>query len=172
MAISLGEFARMLTDAAIANEAEGQGVVKACKVVQAKAKSYIGSYDHPGNWGQLAQATQEDRARRGFPANEPLLRTGELRDSLKIDAPYRNGAETYGYVYSASPIAKYQELGTVSIPPRPFLSTAAMECEPRVHAILAKAFFEARFREWGVVSRAVRMTFDAARDLAEDVGEK
>ncbi|HEY8126224.1 MAG TPA: hypothetical protein VIF88_12500 [Methylocystis sp.] len=158
----------MLTDAAIANEAEGLGVERACRLVQKTAKSYIGNYDHPGNWAQLAEATQADRVRQGFAANEPLLRTGDLRDSIAIDAPYRNGAETYGYVFSNSPIARYQELGTVSIPPRPFLSTAAMECEPQVHAILAAAFFEARFREWSAISRAINVTWDAAKDLAEE----
>jgi hypothetical protein len=166
MPISLGEFAKLLTDAARANEAEGQGVVKACELVQKTAKSYIGHYDHPGGWAQLAEATQEDRVRRGFSANEPLLRTGDMRDSIQIDAPHRSGAEVYGF--SNSPIARYQELGTVSIPPRPFLSTAAMEMTPRVHAILARAFFAARFGEWGVISRAVRMTWDAAKDLADE----
>lgn len=168
MPISLGEFARMLSDAAIASEAEGEGVLKACRLVQKTAKSYIGHYDHPGGWAQLAQATQEDRVRRGFAANEPLLRTGDLRDSIQVDAPHRNGAEVFGYVFSNSAIARYQELGTVSIPPRPFLSTAAMEMTPQVHAILARAFFAARFGEWGVVSRAVRMTWDAAKGLAEE----
>lgn len=169
MAISLSQFARMLSDAAIASEAEGQGIVRACKLVQKTAKSYLGHYDHPGNWAQLAQATQEDRVRRGFAADEPLLRTGDLRDSIAIDAPYRNGAETYGYVFSNSPIARYQELGTVSIPPRPFLSTAAMEMTPQVHAILARAFFESRFHQWGAISRAISVTWGAAKDLADDV---
>jgi hypothetical protein len=167
MAISLGEFARMLTDAAIANEAEGQGIVKACELVQKTAKSYIGNYNHPGNWAQLAQATQEDRVRRGFAGNEPLLRSGDLRDSIAIDAPHRRGAEVYGFVYSSSPIARYQELGTSSIPPRPFLSTAAMEMTPQVHAILARAFFESRFHQWGAISRAISMTWDARKDVAE-----
>lgn len=168
MPISLGEFARMLTDAAIANEAEGQGIVRACELVQKTAKSYLGHYDHPGGWAQLAEATQADRVRQGFPANEPLLRTGDLRDSIAIDAPHRNGREVFGYVFSNNPIAKFQELGTVSIPPRPFLSTAAMECEPQVHRILAAAFFEARFREWGAISRAISVTWGAAKDLAEE----
>ncbi|MDP3553083.1 HK97 gp10 family phage protein [Methylocystis sp.] len=158
----------MLTDAARASEAEGEGIVKACKLVQQTAKSYIGNYNHPGNWAQLAEATQADRVRQGFPANEPLLRTGDLRDSIAIDAPHRNGREVFGYVFSNNPIARYQELGTVSIPPRPFLSTAAMECEPQVHRILAAAFFAARFGEWEVISRAVRMTWDTAKDLAKE----
>lgn len=169
MAISLSEFARLLTSAAAANEAEGEGVLKACRLVQKTAKSYIGHYDHPGNWAQLAEATQADRVRQGFPANEPLLRTGDLRDSIQVDAPHRNGAEVFGYVFSNSPVARYQELGTVSIPPRPFLSTAAMEMTPQVHAIMARAFFESRFHQWGAISRAISVTWGAAKDLADDV---
>lgn len=167
MAITLSEFAKLLTDAAIANEAEGQGIVKACELVQKTAKSYIGHYDHPGGWAQLAQATQADRVRQGFPANEPLLRTGSMRDSLKIDGPYHRGNETWGFVYSASPIARYMESGTSRTPPRPFLSTAAMEMTSQVHAILARAFFESRFHQWGAISHAVRMTWDSGKDLAE-----
>ncbi len=149
MTISLTEFARLLTDAAIANELEGQGVERACRLVQKTARSYIGHYNHPGNWAQLAQATQEDRVRRGFAANEPLLRTGDLRDSIEVDAPHRRGLETFGYVFSSNPIARYQELGTVSIPPRLFLSTATMECMPKIRTIIAAAFVRARFGAWG-----------------------
>jgi hypothetical protein len=150
MAISLGEFAKLLSDAAIANEAEGEGVLKACRLVQKTAKSYIGSYDHPGNWAQLAQATQEDRVRQGFAANEPLLRRGEVRDSIQTDAPHRSWLETWGYIYSNDPIARYMELGTSTIPPRPFLSTATIECMPEIRQIIGAAFVRARFGAWGV----------------------
>ncbi|MGJ0426978.1 hypothetical protein [Methylocystis sp.] len=149
MAISLGEFAKLLNDAARANEAEGEGVLKACKLVQKTAKCYIGSYDHPGSWAQLAQATQEDRVRRGFAANEPLLRTGELRDSIEVDAPHKSGMETYGFIFSSSEVARYMELGTTRAPPRPFLSTATMECMPKIRTILGASFVKARFGAWG-----------------------
>lgn len=33
------------------------------------------------DWAALAPATKQDRVARGFTADEPLLRTGELRDS-------------------------------------------------------------------------------------------
>jgi hypothetical protein len=42
-----------------------------------------------------------------------------------------------GYVGSSFPIAKWQELGTAHIPPRPFLSTAAIGLEPQLHAMMA-----------------------------------
>lgn len=125
MAFSLSDFATaLLTAGPLIEAAQHEMLELQCEAIEARAKSYIGNYNHPGNWAQLAQATQEDRVRRGFAANEPLLRTGDLRDSI-MHAVVHN----VGYVFSNSAIARYQELGTVSIPPRPFLSTAAMEME-------------------------------------------
>ncbi|WOJ89848.1 hypothetical protein RZS28_00595 [Methylocapsa polymorpha] len=91
---------------------------RACTVLEESAKGAIGTYEF--GWPQLAESTQEDRARLGYPPNEPLLRTGELRDSIKHEVASGNE----GYVGTNSPIAKYQEFGTIKIPPRPFLGGA------------------------------------------------
>jgi hypothetical protein len=53
-----------------------------------------------------------ERVRNGFAANEPLPRTGQLRDSIEWTA---QGNE--GFVGSNLDIAVYQELGTSRIPP-------------------------------------------------------
>jgi phage gpG-like protein len=89
------------------------------KFLTLKAKEKFGTYQH--EWAQLAEATQIDRGLKGFPINEPLLRTGELRDSIKFTV--ENGRAIVG---STSDIMVYQELGTAStgwsnkgIPPRP-----------------------------------------------------
>ena len=49
----------------------------------------------------------------------PWLRTGELRDSIAVKA---NTEEAV--VGSADPVASYQEHGTSTVPPRPFLAPA------------------------------------------------
>jgi phage gpG-like protein len=54
-------------------------------------------------------------------ATDPLLRTGELRDSISHVVDGRRAV-----VGSDDPVAIYQETGTSRIPPRPFLSTAAV----------------------------------------------
>lgn len=90
----------------------------ACKVIEDSAKEAIGTYTF--NWPQLAESTQDDRVSKGFSANEPLLRTGELQASIEHHVV--SGHE--GYIGTNDPVAKYQEYGTDKIPPRPFLGGA------------------------------------------------
>ena len=90
-----------------------------CKIVEKEAKRVIGTYDY--GWPQLAQSTQEDRVRSGFSANEPLLRTGEMRDTVEHTVQGHSG-----FVGSNDDKAVWQELGTSrGIPPRSFLGGAA-----------------------------------------------
>jgi HK97 gp10 family phage protein len=122
MALSLGDFARNLAAmSGVTRLMEHEILELQCQAIEDEAKSYIGHYDHPGNWPQLAESTQQQRISLGFAANEPLLRTGDLRDSIQHTV-----SGGVGYVFSNSPIARYQELGTEHIPPRPFLSTASI----------------------------------------------
>jgi hypothetical protein len=85
------------------------------------SKSYLGEYqpsnDYQPEWAPLADATIADKEAKGFPTPSPLLRTGELRDSIKYMIDGNDLA-----IGSDDPIAEYQELGTVKIPPRSFLA--------------------------------------------------
>jgi len=73
----------------------------------------------------------------------PWLRTGELRASIASHA-----TEDTAIIGSTIPVAIYQELGTRSIPPRPFLApTAATEEEGVIHDI----------------AHAIRATIEASR---------
>ncbi len=61
----------------------------------------------------------------------PWLRTGELRTSVTHQI-----AEQAAVVGSADPVAVDQELGTRTLPPRPFLApTAAAEAEGVAHDV-------------------------------------
>lgn len=106
------------------HEAEHLALDRAARIVKAEAKREIGHYqDEAGpfqKWAELADSTKRQRARLGFPENEPLLRTGEMRDSIE----HRVG-DREAVVGSDSEIAEYQELGTQKIPPRSFLGGAA-----------------------------------------------
>jgi len=93
---------------------------KGCRILEDEAKAAIGTYRDGYNWPQLADSTQEERARLGYPPNEPLLRTGELRDSIKHTVE----SADLGFVGTNDAVAKYQEFGTSKIPPRPFLGGA------------------------------------------------
>src|SRR5262245_15225857 len=108
------------------HEMDRHALEKAAKVVKKRAKAKLGEYqDEAGpfvGWADLADATKADRVSQGFPEDEPLLRTGAMRDSIEHTV-----ADGEAQVGSNSDIAVYQELGTERIPPRSFLGGAAAE---------------------------------------------
>ena len=106
------------------------------EVVERIAKAKIGTYQpfetSPQGqgfweWIPLTEGTMADRVAQGFPANEPLERTGELRDSIEHEV---EGSEMLT-VGSDDPIARYQEIGTASVPPRPFIGPSMAESMDR-----------------------------------------
>ncbi len=111
--------------------------------IEAEAKEEIGHYQRSdvgpfAAWAELAPSTKKDRVRGGFPENEPLLRTGELRDSIGHKVTGDGVA-----VGSDSEIAVYQEMGTETIPPRPFLRVAAWRMRREIGKIYGRAFAKA-----------------------------
>lgn len=117
---SPGAFASFLT-ATIGelHHAKHAALEKAAKLVETEAKEVIGTYSY--GWPQLAKSTQQDRTRRGFSANEPLLRSGELRNSINHEV-----SDNRAIVGSNLDAAVYAESGTSKEPPRSFLLGAAM----------------------------------------------
>jgi hypothetical protein len=61
---------------AIEKELDKQGLL-----ILAEVKSKFGTYQ-PG-WAQLADSTQAHREKLGYTVNDPLLRSGDLRDANK-----------------------------------------------------------------------------------------
>jgi phage gpG-like protein len=127
----------------VASEEEGRKEVLtlAAKHVQKEAKSYFGHYqDQAGPnpaWPQLAEATQDTRAKLGYAPNEPLLRDGKLRDSIDIEVDGH-----HAYVGSEDEVMLYQELGTSKIPPRPVLASAAFNTADEVADIIGDHLFK------------------------------
>lgn len=99
---------------------------RAAEIIQTEAKEMLGEYQAGAGelvpWAELADATKDDRARQGFPEDEPLLRTGEMRDGIQRKVL---DGETAA-VGSDDDKAVWQELGTSKIPPRSFLGIAAI----------------------------------------------
>ena len=99
---------------------------ESAQMIEKRAKDKIGEYQAAAGqfaaWAPLTQSTKEDRVRQGFPDDEPLLRTGGMRDSIEHKSDSQEA-----HIGSDSDIAKYQELGTSKIPPRSFLGGAAFE---------------------------------------------
>ena len=99
--------------------------------LERRAKSKIGHYqDEQGPfeaWRELAESTKADRRQRGYNEDDPLLRTGDMRDSIQHTVEAKEAV-----VGSTSVIAMYQETGTPSIPPRSFLGSSAVQEAPAI----------------------------------------
>jgi HK97 gp10 family phage protein len=136
--MSVMGFAHLLTELATELPTVTRaGLAEAAEVIATEAKAEIGHYQAAAGpfqaWAPLADATVKDRVSKGFSPNEPLLRTGGMRDSIETTVS-RNSAE----IGSNSDIAVYQELGTSKIPPRSFLGGAAVRKEDEVVRILGE----------------------------------
>ena len=98
---------------------------KVASRIEKDAKDLLGSYHSSKGpfkgWAPLAQFTMDERTRKGFPANEPLLVTGEMRDSIDHVAKSHDAE-----VGSNSEVAVVQEMGNDHVPPRSFLGLAAI----------------------------------------------
>lgn len=114
------------------------GLHAAATVIEEDAKKRIGEYQGDsgpfGAWAPLADSTEEEKERLGYELNAPLLRSGELRDSIKHEVHTLEAV-----VGSESPIAAYQEFGTDKIPPRPSIGPAAFENKEKIEGILGAA---------------------------------
>lgn len=135
---SLAAFAEHIgTMIAAEVAAEHVALERSAKLIQKAAKAKIGEYQESAPpfvaWAPLAESTQAERARLGYPEDEPLLRDGTLRDSIQ----YRVGVGE-AQIGSDLDIAVYQELGTDKIPPRSFLGGAAVENGDKVAKIVGE----------------------------------
>lgn len=106
-------------------EAEHAAVQRGAEMIEAEAKAEIGTYqgaigDYP-EWAPLAARTVKEKTELGYaPPDNPLLREGDMRDSIEHTAQGHEAA-----IGSNDQIAVYQELGTSRIPARSFLGRAA-----------------------------------------------
>lgn len=132
---------------------EEEMLAHACEMIADRAKEVIGTYSY--SWPQLAPATQTSRTQLGFPPNEPLLRSGELRDSIEwvVDRgasflPSRTSDSFFerghhGYVGSNNMKAVWNFLGTPTIPARDPILDATMQLMPQI-----EQHFGQRFHAW------------------------
>lgn len=132
-----GSFAKHLSALSMEGDAVAHEIAKkGGTLIQRDAKEKLGEYQMaagPFNaWSELADSTKDDRVYKGFPENEPLLRTGELYESIELQV-----AGPEAVVASMDPIALWQECGTEDghIPPRPFLGPAAFESKRKLAAL-------------------------------------
>lgn len=136
--MNLSDFAGMLEKMAVP-VAAAVALDNAARSIEAEAKREIGTYQRDdmgpfAPWEELKQATQQERERLGFTPNDPLLRTGDLRDSISHET---HGLEAV--VGSTSQVMVWQEMGTETIPPRSVLGLAAQRREREVAKLIGAA---------------------------------
>ncbi|EJN07786.1 hypothetical protein [Herbaspirillum sp. YR522] len=133
---SPGAFARhLLKLGALQPEVDKHIVEKSAEEVRRTAAGMIGQYQgaigpYP-KWEELADSTEQEKKRLGYSLEAPLLRTGDLKKSIKKTTEGNSAV-----VGSADKKMVYHELGTLHIPPRPVLGPAAMHSKNRVHGIV------------------------------------
>jgi hypothetical protein len=134
-----------------------RGLDRALVKVEKTAKAEFGVYQPAvgrfGAWDELADETKAERLKLGFTENDPLLRTGELRDHVtheaqefelagvvgvksgETHAPYEDG----GAEPDIGDVMMWQELGTEHIPPRPVLGPAAFRNKEAIQYLIGAA---------------------------------
>ena len=152
---SLAAFAAHLGQlAAMGTEVTDHIAGAAADRIRDDAKAKLGHYQPPAGpfpaWAPLSAWTMAERLELGFTANEPLLRSGQLRDAIERDVVH-NGAvvgvkpgphvEPDGRVEDVGQIALNMELGTFA-PPRPFLGPAAIEAEKPIAQMAARTLVQ------------------------------
>ena len=141
---SFGALARALERVSLKlPDSLGAAMEAAAVLVQETAKAEIGTYQAADmgpftSWAPLKESTVKEKRTLGYADDEndnPLLRTGEMRDSITHQA---NPLEFC--VGSPSEILVYQELGTSrGIPPRPVLAPALYRSTPAILKLIGKA---------------------------------
>lgn len=150
--MNLEQFAREMSSAstsiATGLEVSFRVIVKE---IEETAKEEIGVYQPAygafESWAPLAEATKADRVLQGYSEDEPLLRSGELRDSIESEV-----VGLAAIVGTKSEIGLWQEVGTSHIPPRPFIGHAYVrKIDPLMEAIgqvISRGLNANRWRSW------------------------
>lgn len=115
-----------------------RGLERVAKVLAKDMRQQIGHYQPAvgpfPSWDALSPTYEARKVAAGFKAGAPLLRTGEMRDSI--------GHEVKGdqaVIGAKDPKAIAHELGTAKIPPRPFIGPAVFRNRKLIEQILGDA---------------------------------
>ena len=139
----------MAVIAAKASLTEATALRDAGRIIQADAQARLGHYQDAAGpfppWEELAEITKEERARLGYAPNDPLLRSGTLREHIELQFDGKEAAVGVPDVEvgDGSPENEFRNIGEIAMamelgghsPPRPFLGPAAFE---KGHAAVAQ----------------------------------
>ena len=148
---SMSAFVNHLARLPVAVEvAEVEGLKLATRLLRDRARETLGTYQEAvgplPSWRELAPSTQAERSLAGYTPNDPLLRSGELRESIQDEVT----DDPHGRVFTDNPHAADLEFGTIRIPPRPFMGVAVYrhgdEAVAKVGEAVAAAYSSAPVR--------------------------
>jgi phage gpG-like protein len=122
--------------AGVGHDTISHALEKIGKHLEKKANEKIGRQQV--GWEKLADSTEEEKVRKGYPANAPLLATGKLRKSIGHTVEGRT--VTIG---STDEVMVFHEYGTHKLPPRPVFESLAAENAEFIHRTAQKALAEA-----------------------------
>jgi phage gpG-like protein len=125
---SLTGFAAFVVTLAETEHVKEHALKKAARIVENEAKRVIGTYDY--GWPPLAESTLKKKA-----ADTPLLETGELQKSIGSQVDHDRAL-----IGSDDKVAVWQELGTKTIPPRPFLMGALVHKTKEVLEVIGRHY--------------------------------
>lgn len=136
---SLGDLAaHMMSDTVAELRHVQRGLEVSAVIIEKTAKGEIGEYqDAIGpfqDWAPLADSTEAEKARLGYPVDAPLLRTGDMRDSIKHEV-----GEFEAIIGSTDPKMVYHEFGTTKMPPRPVIGPALFRNLEKVQELIGNA---------------------------------
>ncbi|HWT68083.1 MAG TPA: hypothetical protein VN214_03105 [Pseudomonas sp.] len=114
------------------------GLEKCAVRVEQTAKAEIGHYQSgigpfPA-WADLADSTEEHKAKMGYPADAPLEATGAMRDSISHTT---HVLETV--IGSTDQKLFYHEFGTPKMPARPVMGPAVLRNKEYIRRVLGAA---------------------------------
>jgi HK97 gp10 family phage protein len=137
---------KILTLSIVINEGAHEGLTEVGKIVKEEAKSEYGHYQTAIKdveaWAELSDFTKEDRVSKGFTENDPLYRTGAVKDSVEYHV---NGSSSVA-IGSDREEAAYLEGGTAKMPARSVLAGSAYRKEKEITEIIGKAVVKKIFK--------------------------
>lgn len=150
---SLGELAEILeARAAGAVVATRTALKEGAELVKTEAQAKIGHYqgavgDLPA-WAPLSPATQADRIAKGYTPDDPLLRTGALRDAIEV-RPIGDDEILVGVfdpemetIAAAMELGYYNVRAQKAVGPRSFIRGTAFEQAVPVGELIERAYIE------------------------------
>lgn len=117
------------------------GLERAAKLIERDARGQIGHYQaelgpFPA-WAPLSGPYEDAKVRAGFKADSPLLRTGELRDSIGSSV-----SGNQAVIGARDEKMVWHEFGTRTMPPRPVFGPAVLRNLQAVQELLGDALID------------------------------